>query len=134
MPKSIRDRFPAAQRDTSIGGYITLDKDEMGRVVTRYGQLPIYSGYGVSRYGEFLPFDEVAFGGGSAVTSSIYIVRFSEDGVCGLEVAPMEVTDFGLLEDGANMRVNVEHDNGMAILDPFAAMRFSSVTNAAIVK
>jgi hypothetical protein len=134
MPKAIKDRFPAAQRDTQIGGYITLDKDEMGRVVTRYGELPIYCGYGVSRYGEFLPFDEVAAGGGSAVTSSIYIVRFSEDGVVGLEVAPMEVTDFGLLEDGVNMRVNVEHDNGMAILDPFAALRMSSITNAPIIK
>lgn len=134
MPKALKDRFAAAQRDTNIGGFITLDKDEMGRQITRYGDLPIYCGYGVSKFGEFLPFDEVGAGGGSAVTSSIYIVRFSEDGVCGLEVAPMEVTDFGLLEDGVNMRVNVEHDNGMAILDPFAALRLSSVTNAAIVK
>jgi hypothetical protein len=134
MPKAIKDRFAAAQRDTDIGGFITLDKDEMGRVVTRYGQLPIYCGYGVTNFGEFLPFDEVAVGGGSAVTSSIYIVRFSEDGVVGLEVSPMEVTDFGLLEDGVNMRVNVEHDVGMAVLDPFSALRMSSITNAAIVK
>lgn len=134
MPKAIKDRFAAAQRDTNIGGFITLDKDEMGRTVTRYGELPIYCGYGVTKFGEFLPFDEVAAGGGSAVTSSIYIVRFSEDGVCGLEVAPMEVTDYGLLEDGVNYRTNIEHDNGMAILDPFSALRMSSITNAAIVK
>lgn len=134
MPKAIKDRFPAAQRDTDIGGFITLDKDEMGRTVTRYGELPIYCGYGVSNFGEFLPFDEVGVGGGSAVTSSIYILRFSEDGVVGLEVAPMEVTDFGLLEDGVNMRVNIEHDTGMAVLDPFSALRLSSITNAPIIK
>lgn len=134
MPKALKDRFAAAQRDTSIGGFITLDKDEMGRPVMRYGDLPIYCGYGVSKYGEFLPFDEVASGGGSAVTSSIYIVRFSEDGVCGLEVAPMEVQDLGLLDDGVYYRTNIEHDVGMAVFDPFAALRLSSITNAAIVK
>lgn len=133
MPKAIKDRFPAAQRDTDIGGFITLDKDEMGRVVTRYGELPIYTGYGVTKFGEFLPFDEVGVGGGSAVTSSIYIVRFSEDGVCGLEVQPMEIEDFGLTEDGVYHRVNIEHDVGMCVQDPFAALRLSSITNAAIV-
>lgn len=134
MPKAIKDRFAAAQRDTQIGGFITLDKDEMGRQITRYGNLPIYTGYGVTQFGEFIPFDEVAQGGGAAVTSSIYIVRFAEDGVCALEVAPMEVTDFGLLEDGVNMRVNIEHDVGMGVFDPFAAMRLNSVTNAPIIK
>lgn len=134
MPKALKDRFGAAQRDTSIGGFITFDKDEMGRRVTRYGDLPIYTGYGVTKFGEFLPFNEVAAGGGSAVTSSIYVVRFAEDGVCGLEVKPMEVEDFGLLQDGVYHRVNVEHDVGMAVLDPFAAIRLSSITNAAITK
>ncbi|MDR9393984.1 MAG: hypothetical protein RI571_06605 [Roseovarius sp.] len=134
MPKALKDRFAAAQRDTNIGGFITLDKDEMGRQITRYGELPIYCGYGVSKYGEFLPFDEVAHGGGSAVTSSIYIVRMSEDGVVGLEVQPMEVQDMGLLDDGVYYRTNIEHDVGMAVFDSFAAIRLSSITNAAIVK
>jgi len=134
MPKAIKDRFAAAQRDTQIGGFITLDKDEMGRQITRYNGLPLYTGYGITNFGEFLPFNEVAAGGGSAVTSSIYIVRFAEDGVAGLETAPMEVTDMGLLEDGVTMRVNIEHDVGMAIFDPFSAIRMSSITNAAIVK
>ncbi|MCB2105013.1 MAG: hypothetical protein KDE10_11065 [Rhodobacteraceae bacterium] len=133
MPKAIKDRFPAAQRDTSIGGFITMDR-EMGVPIVRYQGIQIYTGYGISKFGEFLPFDEVGSGGGSAVTSSIYILRFSEDGVVGLEVAPMEVTDFGLLQDGVYERVNVEHDIGLAVLDPFSALRLSSITNAAIVK
>lgn len=134
MPKALKDRFAAAQRDTNIGGYITLDKDEMGRVVTRYGELPIYTGYGVTKFGEYLPFTEVGVGGGSAVTSSIYIVRFDVDGVAMIEVKPIEVTDFGLLEDGVTLRTNVEHDIGLVNLDPFASLRLSSITNAAIVK
>ena len=134
MPKAIKDRFAAAERDTQIGGFVTQDKDDMGRVVTRYNGIPIYCGYGVTKFGEFLPFNEVASGGGAAVTSSIYIVRFSEDGVCGIEQAPMEVKDYGLLENGVHYRTNIEHDNGMMVGDPFSALRMSSVTNAAIVK
>ena len=134
MPKAIKDRFAAAQRDTTIGGFITLDKDDMGRQIMRYGNLPIYCGYGISQFGEFLPFDEVATGGGSAVTSSIYIVRFGEDGVTALETSPMEVKDFGLLENGVHHRVNIEHDVGLGIFDPFSAIRLSSNTNAPIIK
>jgi hypothetical protein len=134
MPKALKDRFAAAERDTAIGGFVSQDKDDMGRVVTRYNGLPIYTGYGVTKFGAFLPFDEVAAGGGSAVTASIYIVRFAEDGVCGLEQSPMEVTDIGLTEGGVWMRTNIEYDVGMGIFDPFSAIRMSSITNAAIVK
>lgn len=134
MPKALADRFPAAVRDSAVGGVYTNDTEDMGRRVARYQGLPIYTGYGVTRHGEFLPFNEVGAGGGSAVTSSIYIVRFSEDGVCGLQQQPMEVTDMGLLNNGVHYRTNVEYDVGMAIFDPFSAIRLSSITNAAIVK
>lgn len=134
MPKALKTRMIAAQRDTSIGGFITFDKNEMGVEVMRYGDLPIYTGYGVTPFGEFLPFTEVAYGGGSAVTSSIYIVNFSDMGVCGLQVAGMEVHDFGLINDGVTYRTNVEHDVGMAVLSPYSAVRLSSITNAAITK
>lgn len=134
MPKAIKDRFPAAQRDTDIGGFIKVEPDEFGKEQISYRGIPIYCGYGVGPFGEFLPFNEVAHGGGAAVTSSIYILRFSEDGVCGLEQQPMEVHDYGLLEDGFTYRTNVEHDSGMMIGDPFAALRMTSVTNAPIRK
>lgn len=134
MPKAIKDRFPAAQRDTSIGGYIDVQPQEFGEEQVRYRGLQIYTGYGISKFGEFLPFNEVAHGGGGAVTSSIYVVRFSEDGVCGLQQQPMEVTPIGLTEGGVWDRTNVEWDCGMMIEDPYSAIRLSSITNAAIVK
>lgn len=134
MPKAVKDRFAAAQRDTNVGGFITLDGENMGKQITRYNGIPIYEGYGVSKYGEFLPFNEVAQGGGAAVTSSVYVLRFAEDGVAGLEQSPMQVTDFGLLENGVHYRTNIEHDVGMGVFDPFAGIRLTSVANAAIVK
>jgi hypothetical protein len=134
MPRKIKSRFPAAQRDTQIGGFITFDKDEMGRPVTRYGELPVYTGYGITPFGEFLPFDEVPYGGGVANTASIYIVSFTDGGVCGIETLPMEVTDIGLTETGVWHRTNVEHDNGLVVEGAYAATRMTSITDAPIVK
>lgn len=134
MPKVLKTRLPAAAREQGTTGFVTQDKDEMGKMITRYGELPILTGYGITPLGEFLPFNEVAFGGGAANTSSIYIVSFREGGVCGLEVEPMDVTDYGLTEDGVYYRTNVEHDVGTCIEGPYAAARLSSITNAAITK
>ena len=134
LPKKLRDRFPAAVRDAGVGGVYTNDTEDLGRRVARYQGLHMLIGYGITPFGAFLPFNEVAYGGGSAVTASIYILSFGETGVCGLETSPMQVTDIGLMENGVHYRTNIEHDTGMCIESPYAGMRLSSVTDAAIVK
>lgn len=134
MPKIIRDRFSAATRDTGVSGFYTQDKDSLGRPVHRYNGLPMLIGYGISPFGNFLPFNEVGSGGGSAVTASIYVVSFSEYGVAGLETKPMEVRDMGLLENGVHYRTNIEHDTGLCVEGAYSALRLTSITNAAIVK
>ncbi len=133
-PKIMSDRLPAAARDIGVSGHVTQDKDEMGRRILRYGDLEILHGYGISPHGQFIPFNEVGWGGGAAETASAYIVSFREDGVCGLETSPMEVMDMGITESGVWYRTNVEHDTGICIENPYAAMRFSSFTNAPMVK
>ena len=40
----------------------------------------------------------------------------------------------GLTEGGVWYRTNIEHDVGMMVEDPFAALRLSSITNAPIIK
>lgn len=134
MPKALKDKFPAAVRDTSVGGVYTQDRDDMGKPVPRYNGIEIYTGYGLSPWGEFLPFNEVAYGGGAAVTSSIYIVKFGVDGVAGIQTKPMEVKDFGLMEDGTWYRTNVHHDVGITIAGGYSAIRLTSITRSAIVK
>ena len=133
MPKKLKTRFAAANRDTNIGGFVTNDLED-GQRVMRYDSLPIYTGYGISPFGEFLPFDEVAFGGGAASTASVYVISFGEMGVCGLETAGMQVTDIGLTEAGVHYRTNIEHDVGMCIESPYAATRLTSITDAALIK
>jgi hypothetical protein len=134
MPKKLKHRLPAAVRDAGVGGLYTNDTEDMGRRVERYDGLPILTGYGITPFGAFLPFNEVAFGGGSAVTASIYILSFGETGICGLETSPMQVTDMGLLQNSVHYRTNIEHDTGICIESPYAGIRLTSVTDAAIVK
>lgn len=134
LPRILRERMPAAVRDAAVGGLYTNDKEDMGHRVERYRGIPLYVGYELSPHGAFLPFNEVAYGGGSAVTASIYVIHFGEMGVCGLETSPMEVTDFGLTEGGVIYRTNVEHDNGLCLEGAYEATRLTSITNAAIVK
>lgn len=134
MPKILMDRLPAASRDTGVTGFFTQDRDSLGRPIPRYNGLPILIGYGITPLGAFLPFNEVAFGGGSAVTASIYILSLRDGGVCGIQTSGMEVRDMGMTEGGVFLRTNVEHDSGLVIESPYAALRLSSITNAAIVK
>lgn len=133
MSRRMHTLFQAAARSSTLtNNQVTTDMDsQLGRRVTRFGDLPILTGYPVGKGSDFLPFNEVAQGGGSAVTTSIYIVSFREDGVCGIQTSAPEYipvdTDRGVFE-----RDLFEWDNGITIEDFYSALRLSSVTNAAI--
>jgi hypothetical protein len=133
MPYKLKHRLPAAVRAAGVGGVYTNDTEDMGRRVERYNGLELLTGYGISKHGALLNFNEVAYGGGSAVTSSIYVLSFGEMGVCGIETKPMEVKDMGLLENGVHYLTDVHHDNGICIETPYAALRMTSIADAAII-
>lgn len=134
MPYKLKNRLPAAVRDAGVGGLYTNDKEDMGHRVERYNGVEILTGYQVSKHGPLLQFNEVGSGGGGAVTCSIYIMSIGEMGVCGIETTPMQVKDMGLLNNGVHYRTDVLHDNGICIESPYSALRFTSITDAAIVK
>lgn len=134
MNRRLRTRFKAAARDPSLSGNrLTHDMEtDLGRRVLRYDGIPILVGYEASKGSTFLPYNEVAYGGGSAVTTSVYVVSFREDGVCGIQTSAPEYvpvdTDRGVFE-----RDLFEWDNGITIEDFYSATRLSSITDAAIV-
>lgn len=134
MSRKMKMRFKAAARDPNLtNNRITDDMDSnLGRRVTRFGDAIILCGYEVSKDSQFLPFNEVAHGGGSAVTSSIYGISFREDGVCGIQTSEPEYvpvdTDRGVFE-----RDLFEWDCGITIEDFYSAIRLSSITDAPIV-
>lgn len=134
ISRRMQTRFKAAARDPSLtNNRVTDDFDsQLGKRVLRFGDLPFLVGYEVSKDSQFLPFNEVAYGGGSAVTTSLYVVSLREDGICGIQTSEPEFlpvdTDRGVFN-----RDLFEWDNGITWEDFYAGLRMSSVTDAPIV-
>ena len=133
MNRSLQTRMIAASRDTTLTGFIARSENEQGRMVTQYNGVPIYVGYEPDFHEDLFQFNEVGNGGGSAVTSSIYVVRFGDGYVSGIQTEGMIAQDLGHTDRGIFHRDLVEWDSGMVIEHPYAAQRISSVTNDDIV-
>lgn len=132
MNRRLKARLIDAAASTTVGGYITHTKDEMGREVTMYAGLPILSGYPPSLSDDFLPFTEAATGGG-ATASSIYIVSIREDGLHMLQVGDLDVLEPQRVSEGVGITQDIEWLLLMAIEDQFAVTRLHSIKDAAIV-
>ncbi len=128
-------KFKAAARDPSLtNNQITDDfESDLGRRVTRFAGIPFLTGYPPSKNTTFLPFNEVASGGGGAATTSLYFVSFREDGVVGINTQPPEIVDVGVTDRGVQNRDLFEWDCGITIEDFYSALRLQSIKDAAIV-
>jgi len=127
-------RFMQAARDTTLAGFVIQSYDEMGIPKMTYGAIPILWGYRKDKHGVILPFNEVAQGGGSAVTTSIYVVAFREGGLRGIQLKPLSVTGPKLLDDQITHRTHLSWDVGLVDEHEYCMTRLTSITNAAFVK
>jgi hypothetical protein len=130
MNKGMRRRLTAAARDTTIGGFITYEKNAFGQTVTMYNDLPILLLDEDHENAKILPFTEAATSG-TATATSIYVVAMGEDGVVGLQNGVVDVRDLGELETSPVYRTRVEWYNGMAIYNGRSATRLWSISDAA---
>jgi len=128
MSKAMRRRLTVACRDTAIGGYITHSKDEFGRQVTMYNDLPILIAYRDNNNAEILPFTE------AGSTASIYVVSFSEGMVEGLENGGMEARDIGELQEKPALRTRLEWYASFGVFGARSASRLKNITDAAATK
>ncbi|MFN4287562.1 MAG: major capsid protein [Brevundimonas sp.] len=134
MSKAMRTRLTQAGRNTGVGGYVAQTKNDFGNTITTYRDLPILVGYEDEvNDTNLFPFNEVASGGGSAVTTSIYIASMKEGMFTGLQVEPMDVKDLGELDASPHYATRIEWDFGICIEHPSALHRLTSITDAAIV-
>lgn len=133
MSRALKRRMIAAMRNQAISGHILQTRDGMGKPVLSYGDIPILTGYPKDRHTALLPFSEVASGGGGAVTSSLFVVSFQEDGLHGIQLKAMEARDMDLLEDAVNYGTNVSWDVGIVDDADYCVTRLTSITDAAIV-
>lgn len=133
MSRAMKRRFIAAMRNISLTGHILQTRDGVGKPVLSYADLPILTGYPKDRHSLLLPFDEVASGGGAAVTTSIFVVSFMDGGLKGIQLKNIEARDMGLLEDAVNYGTNVSWDVGMVDEGDFCVTRLDSIADGALV-
>jgi len=134
MNKTLRRRITAAARNTDVGGYITYDTDAFGRQITKYNDLPILIADKDENYSDIMPFTETQPGGGSAASSSIYCVSFTENGVVGLQNGDMQVKDLGEIPNSPVYRTRIKWYFTLAIMRYRAAARLWGIKNAEVVK
>lgn len=132
MNKTMRRRLSAAARLSTVGGYITYDLDAFGRRVTKYNDLPILITDKDETNTDIIDFLETSPGGVASTCSSIYCLSFAENGVMGLQSAPMDVRDLGEQDSKPVWRTRIEWYITLAILRPRAAARLWGVVDAAI--
>ena len=132
MSKAMARKFSAAARSTTVGGYITYDKNGFGKRVMMYNDLPILTVDLDNEQTAILPFSEAASSGGSTATS-IYVVSFTSEGLQGIQNGSISVRDLGELQTAPVFRTRVEWYNGMAIYNGRAVTRVKFIGDLAIV-
>jgi len=132
MSRAMARKFSAAARSTSVGGYITWDKNELGARVMAYNDLPILTVDLDNTETAILPFTEAASSGSSTATS-IYILSMGAMGLIGIQNGSIDVRDMGELETQPAFRTRVEWYNGVAVYHGRAVTRLQHIGNLAIV-
>lgn len=134
VPRTLMPYFDAAARNnTLVNQTVDFTVDDFGRKITRYKGLPLLYGYQPDDTPDLLPMTEVASGGGSAVTGSIYCVSFRDGGFYGIEQTPLSVIDEGLIVGQPFWSTHVKWDWGVAREHPRSLSRLDSIALAAIV-
>ena len=134
MPRGLMPQWDtAARNNTLVNQTVAYAEDDFGRRIIKFKGLPILFGYEPDDSPDLLPFTEVASGGGSAVTSSVYCVSFRPGGLYAIEQTPLQIVPEGPTVGQPFDSTHVIWDYGFAREHPKAAARLDSITNAAIV-
>ena len=123
----------AAARTSTLTGFVMQTWDEVGMPKLSYANLRILFGYPKDDQVPVLQFNEVANGGGSAVTASLYGLTLGEGMMRGIQVRPLSPEHVGLLQDRKTMRTHIAWDVGLVDEHKYCMGRLDSWTNAAIV-
>lgn len=133
MSKAMARKFSAAARDVDVSGNISSTKDEFGRRIRTYNDLPILTVDLDNEQNQILPFTEAAASGTDTATS-IYCVGMGDDSLTGIQNGGIQVEDLGELETAPIYRTRVEWYTGLAAFNGRSITRVRYVGNLAIVK
>jgi hypothetical protein len=122
-----------AARTSSLTGFVMQTWDQVGMPKMSYAGNRILFGYPKDDQVPVLQFNEVANGGGSAVTGSLYWLTLGEGMLRGIQVRPLTPEDVGMLQDRKTFRTHIAWDIGMVDEHKYCLARMDSWTNAPIV-
>lgn len=126
MGKAMRRQLSSLFKGSSLWGF--TDPGMFGRKVETFDGIPIQILDKDNDGNTILGFDETE-GSSSGVCASMYAVKFGIDSaLCGLQTAPPETTDKGLLEGKNVYRHNIEWYVGLAMYHPRCVARLQGVT------
>ena len=132
MSKAMRRIITAGARNPTVTGYLTYGKDEFGRRVTMYNDIPILVPYSDNGGTEPIAFDEAYAGGGTANGTSIYALAIGDGRMKAIQNGTMSVRDLGEMQSGPPVyRTRVEWYVSLVIEHGRSAGRLSSISNAA---
>jgi hypothetical protein len=132
MSKPMRRKFTAAARANIMGNLIWA-KDELGRRVQVYDDLPILVAYpNVTSNTDPLAFNEAAQSG-TATATSIYPIAIAPGKVQGIQNGTMDVRDLGELQAAPVFRTRVEWFNGIMMENGRAACRIRDIGDLPLV-
>lgn len=133
VPRTLMPYFDAAARNsTLVNQTVAFAKDDFGRRIIKYKDLPLMFGYEPDDTPDMLPMTEVAYGGGAAVTGSIYCVSLRDGGCYAIEQTPLSVINEGLVVGQPFYSIHVKWDWGVAREHPRSMARLDSIAVAAI--
>lgn len=134
VPRGLMPYFDAAARNnTLVNQTVQYAEDDFGRRIIKFKGLPILFGYEPDDSPDMLPFNEVAAGGGAAVTSSIYCVSLRDGGFYAIEQTPLTMMAEGPMVGQPFDSTHLKWDWGLAREHPRAIARLTSITAAALV-
>jgi len=133
MSKRMRNLLSQAAKDRDIAGDLQYQKDDFGRRVAYYDDLPILIVEDDQNGDKIIDFNE-AFGDGSEDNQSIYVVSFGDGKIMGLQNGIMEVKDLGEIDAKPVYRTRVEWLVAMAVMHGKAVARVHGIKDAAVTR
>lgn len=133
MSKRMRNLLSQAAKDKDVGGNLVFDKNDFGKRVGFYNDLPILITEDDDQGNKIIDFNE-AGPDANAATQSLYVVSFGDGKIVGLQNGIMDVRDLGEIDAKPVYRTRVEWLVAMAVMHGKAVSRVWGITNAAVTR
>ncbi|ARK07408.1 capsid family protein [Sphingobium phage Lacusarx] len=133
MSKRMRNLLSQAAKDKDVGGDLAFSKDDFGRRVAFYADLPILITEDDNEGKKIIDFNEVG-PDGNANTQSLYVVSLGDGKIVGLQNGIMEVKDLGEIDAKPCYRTRVEWLVAMAVMHGKAVARVRGITDAKVTR